>query len=988
MRQTVTFSKAVFMAMLLVLSLALAACSSGSVGSGDKQHPGNKDTFFVTLNTLGGEDWQPIRVESGDTLQGRVDVPTKEGFTFLGWSISSDSFVKYDMSSPVTSNFTLYAAWSGAQADGENIYRLTVHLQDGAFRNMPVNRIDIDYKSGKQLQELPRMNTLPDHSTLVFAGWNTSPDGRGDIIMPDTVLTSDLEIYAIYGALVDTVDKLKSIECNNSDVFYVMKSGSSNFNELSGTEWVPLCADPSKPFKGAFYGRTGETSTPEFKIANPLTHAGLFAYTDGALFNNVRIRASISGTATYAGLYAGEMKNSRIENSGGNSGATVASATYAGTLLGKGDNITIRNSNVSAYNVSGQYAGGAAGYLLNSTLHNVQNGWNVTANAADARIGGVVGYMEGGTLSFSGHSDSSYTVSSKFENTYAGMVAGYLKNVQATALFNVRGHTLTIEHNNSFGGMAVGVMSGGSLTGAQLYGKVNALGDNSAAGGVVGKAEDGAVIKEVVTSANVYATGLNSTAGGVVGVSSNSTLASALVLSEEIKGTTANMFSTTAGTDNQYRAGIMLNNTYPSNGLAVVNMRHNKAFFKDTMKWDLGQVWEMKDYYDYPTFVFDNVADFIKITTPEQLAAIGADRDSMRKNYVLMNDIDLSTYNGGLWEPLGKELRNLPGGVSYYFYGIFNGNGKAIKNLKINESASSRAGLFDSLIGPNQRSYAIVRDLILENVNIANTYSSGGNFSGSVSGDANSRSLIEFVRANGTVNGRVIGGLIGSGKIYIYDSFFDGNLVSVQGNAGGLLGSSADLDIVRSGSTGTITITSTAGANAGGIATATGTSTRINACYSTMSITVSSTGTGLLNVGGVVSTMGQYSVVKNSYSTGNISVTGGHATNNVTGGISGSTTRESVLLNNAALMNSVSAARGRVGRITGYVYTNATYPERMAIVQGNVANPALAHGGSADGNEGTDMAVIDEAAFQNLGWDMNYVWKFDSVKNRPVFLWQ
>ena len=60
----------------------------------------------------------------------------------------------------------------------------------------------------------------------------------------------------------------------------------------------------------------------------------------------------------------------------------------------------------------------------------------------------------------------------------------------------------------------------------------------------------------------------------------------------------------------------------------------------------------------------------IKIYTAQDL-------DNVRKNlsgsYVLMNDIDLSTFNGGQWVPIGYELSNS-------FIGIFDGQGHVIKN--------------------------------------------------------------------------------------------------------------------------------------------------------------------------------------------------------------------------------------------------------------------------------------------------------------------
>ena len=67
------------------------------------------------------------------------------------------------------------------------------------------------------------------------------------------------------------------------------------------------------------------------------------------------------------------------------------------------------------------------------------------------------------------------------------------------------------------------------------------------------------------------------------------------------------------------------------------------------------------------------------IKTAEDLDNI---RNDLSGKYILMNDIDLSSYSS--WKPIGDEVNN--------FTGEFNGNGHVIENLKISNSTEDLVG--------------------------------------------------------------------------------------------------------------------------------------------------------------------------------------------------------------------------------------------------------------------------------------------------------
>ena len=85
----------------------------------------------------------------------------------------------------------------------------------------------------------------------------------------------------------------------------------------------------------------------------------------------------------------------------------------------------------------------------------------------------------------------------------------------------------------------------------------------------------------------------------------------------------------------------------------------------------------------------------IQINTKEQLALIGVDIDfPLTENYILMNDIDLEGEESNQWTPIAPVTYNSEGDVTLQnqFSGTFNGNGKLISGLYINNQADLTIG--------------------------------------------------------------------------------------------------------------------------------------------------------------------------------------------------------------------------------------------------------------------------------------------------------
>ncbi|MEG0919704.1 MAG: hypothetical protein RSE61_07250 [Anaerovoracaceae bacterium] len=102
------------------------------------------------------------------------------------------------------------------------------------------------------------------------------------------------------------------------------------------------------------------------------------------------------------------------------------------------------------------------------------------------------------------------------------------------------------------------------------------------------------------------------------------------------------------------------------------------------------------------------------------LAKISNDKTFSRPNtenkfFKLTENIDLSQYQ---WVPIGRSGWN----ISEYdgqFYGYFDGNGKTIIGMNVDETSTEcYAGLFGAISGPNANQASLIKDLTIKNATI------------------------------------------------------------------------------------------------------------------------------------------------------------------------------------------------------------------------------------------------------------------------------
>jgi hypothetical protein len=142
------------------------------------------------------------------------------------------------------------------------------------------------------------------------------------------------------------------------------------------------------------------------------------------------------------------------------------------------------------------------------------------------------------------------------------------------------------------------------------------------------------------------------------------------------------------------------------------------------------------------------------VVTAEQLDVFV--RANLDKHFLQKEDIDLEGYD---WEPIPS------------FSGVYDGNGKTIRNLKTDRQESDYVGLF-SRVEIN----GVLRDITLENADVK-----GKDYVGSLVGE--NQGTIEGVHATGRVKGsrEYAGGLAGNNSSYIENSYSTGEVNGVEG---------------------------------------------------------------------------------------------------------------------------------------------------------------------------------------------------------------
>lgn len=171
------------------------------------------------------------------------------------------------------------------------------------------------------------------------------------------------------------------------------------------------------------------------------------------------------------------------------------------------------------------------------------------------------------------------------------------------------------------------------------------------------------------------------------------------------------------------------------------------------------------------------------ISTPQGLQLLATyvnnGEEFSGKSFLLGNDINM---NGIALEPIGKK--EIEPTISYFFSGIFDGNGHTISNINISKNKGN-VGLFAYLKN------ATVKNLILDHAIIT------GNYTGGIAGFNESSTITNCIVRNATITGQYqAGAIIGDNDGILLYNYYSGCTVGGSNYNVGCGGSNGPSDII------------------------------------------------------------------------------------------------------------------------------------------------------------------------------------------------
>lgn len=201
-------------------------------------------------------------VTDGETLT-RPGDPTRENFEFDGWYSDEARLQKFNFSSPITGDLTLYAKW---REKGAVYFIVTFDLN---YPGAPT----ATQTSVKQNEKVPTP-TDPARGGYTFSGWY-SDDAGLSLYNFDTPVTASISIYAGWNEVAGP--KNYKLEAELTDISGLKGTGYSN--EAEGSKMIQRDVSgnalASNGFWMGFLYMKGLALTFEFESASKVTDATL-----------------------------------------------------------------------------------------------------------------------------------------------------------------------------------------------------------------------------------------------------------------------------------------------------------------------------------------------------------------------------------------------------------------------------------------------------------------------------------------------------------------------------------------------------------------------------------------------------------------------------------------------------------------------------------------------------------------------------------------
>ena len=241
-----------------------------------------------------------LEVEKGQAIRENLPAaPTKEGYLFKGWNTSADGTgTTVTADTVITENMDLYPIF---EEDIPPVVEVRVVFDvDG-------QKSEVKVVKGEAIgSNLP---ADPEKDGYTFKGWNTKADGTGETVTAETVVTDEMEVYAVFEQNPAPIEEVRVV----FDVDGVKSEVKVIKGEAIGSN---LPADPTKDgytFKGwnTKADGTGEAVTAETVVTDEMEVYAVFEQ-NPAPIEEVKVVFDVDGVKTEVKVIKGEAIGSNL----------------------------------------------------------------------------------------------------------------------------------------------------------------------------------------------------------------------------------------------------------------------------------------------------------------------------------------------------------------------------------------------------------------------------------------------------------------------------------------------------------------------------------------------------------------------------------------------------------------------------------------------------------------------------------------------------
>ena len=251
-----------------------------------------------------------LEVEKGQAIGENLPAaPTKEGYLFKGWNTSADGTgTTVTADTVITENMDLYPIF---EEDIPPVVEVRVVFDvDG-------QKSEVKVVKGEAIgSNLP---ADPEKDGYTFKGWNTKADGTGETVTAETVVTDEMEVYAVFEQNPAPIEEVRVV----FDVDGVKSEVKVIKGEAIGSNLPAAPGKDGYTFKGwnTKADGTGETVTAETVVTDEMEVYAVFEQ-NPAPIEEVRVIFDVDGVKSEVKVVKGEAIGSNLPVAPGKDGYT------------------------------------------------------------------------------------------------------------------------------------------------------------------------------------------------------------------------------------------------------------------------------------------------------------------------------------------------------------------------------------------------------------------------------------------------------------------------------------------------------------------------------------------------------------------------------------------------------------------------------------------------------------------------------------------